>query len=257
MGRNLLSSITLLIIQTRSLVGLLQPEAPTAPLPCSDKVHPCCFPQGPLEQDGCTPSLCHSWAEKTPPALLLQGRDHPGNKPRGAQPSHASLGAQCKRSSSPCTSLHLPPPLGLSLRRGKGRWHLGSVPQGSTEGAFAVCHTPHSSSPSHQHIHLCPAAPGSSLPHHPTAQSPCPARGQPSCSSRVCPGPLPRSGHAPGQLEHCNSGAQEAQAVLSPPGHPGGAASCPTPDRLGPSVGATCPGSVTPSWGRLFHEASL
>lgn len=45
-GRSLLSSITLLmIIQTRSLVGFLQPEPPMAPLPCSDKVHPrCCVP---------------------------------------------------------------------------------------------------------------------------------------------------------------------------------------------------------------------
>lgn len=44
---------------------------------------------------------------------------------------------------------------------------------GSTEGAFALCHTPHSSVPSYQHIHSCPAAPGtSSLPHHPLPRAP-------------------------------------------------------------------------------------
>lgn len=65
-GRSLLSSITLLvIIQPRSLVGFLQPEAPTALLPCPDKVHPCCFPKGPPEQDSCTPSLCHARPETT------------------------------------------------------------------------------------------------------------------------------------------------------------------------------------------------
>lgn len=222
-----------------------------APLPCSDKVHPCCFPKGPLEQDGCTPSLCHAWAEKTPPTLLLWGRDHPANKPRGAQPSHSSLGAQCKRASSPCISLHLPPPLGLSSRRGKGQWHLGSVPQAAPRVPLP-CATPLTHQPLHTNTFICVL-----LPHHPTPQSPCPARGQPSCSSRVCPGPLPRSGHVPGQLGHCNSGAQEAQAVLSPPGHPGGAAGCPTPGRLGPPVEATCSGSVTPSWESLSHGVSL
>lgn len=111
---------------------------------------------------------------------------------------------------------------------------------GSTEGAFALCHIPHSSQPLCTNTFTCALLlrGRGACPITTTAQSPCPDQGQPSCSSRACPGPLPRSGHVPGQLGHCNAPVQEAQAVLSPPGHPRGAASCPIPDRLGPAVGA-------------------
>lgn len=114
--------------------GIPAARTPTAPLPCPDKVHPCCFPKGPLEQDSCTPSLCHARAETTCSCRAGTGpsRQQRDNNPRllsPAQPSHAGLGAQCKRASSLCISLHLPLPPGLSLRRGQGQWHPGSVPQ--------------------------------------------------------------------------------------------------------------------------------
>lgn len=59
-GRSLLSSITLLvIIQTRSLEGCLQPEAPTVPLPRSNKVHPHCTHPGQSKNQHGSPSTSH------------------------------------------------------------------------------------------------------------------------------------------------------------------------------------------------------
>lgn len=177
------------------------------------------------------------------PAPAGQGpsRQQRDNNPRllsPAQPSHAGLGTQCKRASSLCISLHLPPPLGLSLRRGKGQWHLGSVPQAAPRVPLPCATSLTQPLCTNTFTCVLLLRGRGACPITTTPQSPCPDRGQPSCSSRACPGPLPHSGHVPGQLGHCNAPVQEAQAVLSPPGHPRGAASCPIPDRLGPAVGA-------------------
>lgn len=242
--------------------GIPAARTPTAPLPCPDKVHPCCFPKGPPEQDSCTPSLCHGRAETTCSCRAGTGpsRQQRDNNPRLLSPAQPRRpGGSVQTCFFP---LHFPAPStasGTVLEERARTVAPRLSASGSTEGAFALCHIPRSSQPLCTNTFTCVLLlrGRGACPITPTPQTPCPARGQPSCSSRACPGPLPRSGHVPGQLGHCNAPAQEAQAVLSPPGHPRGAASCPIPDRLGPAVGATCPGSVPPSWGSLFQGASL
>lgn len=232
--------------------GIPAARTPTAPLPCPDKVHPCCFSKGPPEQDSCTSSLCHARAETTCSCRAGTGpsRQQRDNNPRLLSPAQPRRpGGSVQTCFFP---LHFPAPStasGTVLEERARTVAPRLSASGSTEGAFALCHIPRSSQPLCTNTFTCVLLlrGRGACPITPTPQSPCPARGQPSCSSRARPGRLPRSGHVPGQLGHCNA---PAQGGAEPSWTSQGCCQLPHPRQAGPSSGSHLPWQCSSELGK-------